>query len=117
MPAWLAAIERRIAEAGVAVAAARRELVRDLDAELTRSRHPFPRPRLALAGEVEAWLDTMPAVEAEQRLTEALLRAAAVTPQTGGAAVGPHRSDLRADRRRKAASPRPAARPAGRKPS
>ena len=47
-------------------------------------RHTFPRPRLALAGEVEAWLDTMPAVEAEQRLTEALLRSRRWTPRPAG---------------------------------
>ena len=55
-PGWLrssGASPRR----GVAVAAARRELVSDLDAELRRRRRSLPAPRLALAGEVEAWLD------------------------------------------------------------
>lgn len=91
---WLAAIERRIAEAGVAVAAARRALVRDLDAELVGATHVFPRPRLALAGEVETWLESMPALAAEQRLAEALARERRSDALTGGAAVGPHRSDL-----------------------
>lgn len=91
---WLAAIERRIAEAGVAVAAARRTLVRDLDAELVGATHVFPRPRLALAGEVETWLESMPALAAEQRLAEALARERRSDALTGGAAVGPHRSDL-----------------------
>ena len=92
--AWLAAIERRIAEAGIAMAAARRELVRDLEIELDAATLPFPRPRLALAGDVETWLDTLPALAAEQRLAEALARHRASDAETGGAAVGPHRSDL-----------------------
>jgi DNA replication and repair protein RecF len=91
---WLAAIERRIAESAVAVAAARRQLVRDLDAELRDASFPFPRPRLALAGEVETWLEDLPALAAEQRLAEALARNRALDAETGGAAVGPHRSDL-----------------------
>ena len=56
-PAWLGAIEQRIAEAAVAVTAARRELVADLDGELARAQHHFPRPRLVLVGELESWLD------------------------------------------------------------
>ena len=64
--AWLGAIEQRIAEAAVAVTAARRELVADLDGELARAQHYFPRPRLVLVGELESWLDEMPALEAEQ---------------------------------------------------
>ena len=93
-PAWLAAIERRIAEAGIAMAAARRELVRDLMIELDAATLPFPRPRLALAGDVETWLDTLPALAAEQRLAETLAQSRAVDAETGGAATGPHRSDL-----------------------
>ncbi|MEK0082924.1 DNA replication/repair protein RecF [Benzoatithermus flavus] len=93
-PAWLAAIEQRMAESAVAVAAARRELVHDLDAALRDAPYPFPRPRLALEGEVESWLGTMPALEAEQRLVNALASSRAQDAETGGAAVGPHRSDL-----------------------
>lgn len=93
-PAWLGAIERRIAEAGIAMAAARRELVRDLGIELAETRLLFPRPHLALVGDAETWLDSLPALAAEQRLAEALAQNRAVDAETGGAAVGPHRSDL-----------------------
>lgn len=95
-PAWLAAIERRMAEAAVAVAAARRELVQDLDGELCRARFPFPRPRLAVEGEVETWLADTPALEVEQRLAELLARSRAQDAETGGASSGPHKSDLSA---------------------
>jgi DNA replication and repair protein RecF len=92
--AWLAALERRAAAAGVAVAAARREVVRGLGAALAADPGPFARPELAVAGEVEGWLDDTPALAAEARLCEALAASRRQDAETGGAAVGPHRSDL-----------------------
>jgi DNA replication and repair protein RecF len=94
--AWLGAIEQRIAEAAVAVTAARRELVADLDAELAQAQHYFPRPRLVLAGDLEGWLDEMPALEAEQKLATSLAASRDQDAQSGSAAIGPHRSDLNA---------------------
>jgi DNA replication and repair protein RecF len=93
-PAWLSAIEKRMAEAAVAVTAARRELVSELDNELAQAPHHFPRPHLALEGELEEWLDSEPAVEVEQRLAETLAASRDDDAQAGGTAVGPHRSDL-----------------------
>ena len=93
-PAWLSAVELRMAEAAVAVTAARRELVGELDAELAQAHFPFPRPRLTLVGEVESWLETQPAVEVEQRLAEALAAGRDEDAASGGASVGPNRSDL-----------------------
>lgn len=93
-PAWLSALERRIAEAGVAVAAARAQLVRDLDAALVEARLPFPRPSLRLDGEVEGWLDGAPAVDVEERFADALAAGRAADAASGGAATGPHRTDL-----------------------
>jgi DNA replication and repair protein RecF len=93
-PAWLRAIESRMAEAAVAVTAARRELVSELDGELALAEHHFPRPHLALEGELEEWLDEEPAVEVEQRLAETLAASREEDAQIGGSAVGPHRSDL-----------------------
>ncbi len=94
--AWLGAIEQRMAEAAVAVTAARRELVADLDRELMQAQHHFPRPRLVLIGELEDWLAAAPALAAEQRLAEALAASREHDAQTGSTAVGPHRSDLSA---------------------
>ena len=93
-PAWLGAIERRMAEAAVAVAAARRELVRDLDETLQAAPYPFPRPRLGVIGEIEGWLGEVPALEAEQRVVDRLAATRAQDAESGGAAIGPHRSDL-----------------------
>jgi DNA replication and repair protein RecF len=93
---WLRALERRLAEAGVAVAAARNELVRDLNAALAEPGPAFPQPRLAVEGEVESWLAGSPALAAEERLAEGLAASRVQDAETGGAALGPHRSDLAA---------------------
>ncbi len=94
-PFWLGALERRMAEAAVAIAAARRDLVAGLEAELARGVAGFPSARLALAGEVEAALETMRALEVEQWLAERLAASRASDAESGGAAHGTHRSDLR----------------------
>ncbi|HWD60207.1 MAG TPA: DNA replication/repair protein RecF [Stellaceae bacterium] len=93
-PAWLDAVEETMAAQGVAVAAARRDAVERLDAACAATEGPFPRAALALAGTVEAWLDELPALAAEDRLRASLRDSRAVDALTGGAAVGPHRSDL-----------------------
>lgn len=91
---WLRAVERRTAELAIAVAAARLDHVQALGAVLARTQGPFPVPRLAVVGELEGWLAREPALAAEDRLADALARARAQDAATGGAAHGPHRSDL-----------------------
>jgi DNA replication and repair protein RecF len=93
-PVWLDALEETMAAGGVAVAAARREAVERLDRVCAKAEGPFPRARLALAGTVETWLDELPALAAEERFTAALKQSRAVDATSGGASVGPHRSDL-----------------------
>lgn len=92
--AWLAVLEHRLAENGVAIAAARRALVVDLNSALAAADHGFPRPVLDVRGEVESWLDQSPALAVEDRMREALARSRAHDAEAGGAAIGPHRSDL-----------------------
>jgi DNA replication and repair protein RecF len=93
-PAWLTALEEVMAEQGVAVAAGRREAVQRLDRTCAEAEGPFPRPRLAVVGTVEDWLGEMPALAAETRLAAALAANRQGDAQAGGAAIGPHRSDL-----------------------
>jgi DNA replication and repair protein RecF len=93
-PAWLAALEEVMAEQGVAVAAGRREAVQRLDRACAEAEGPFPRARLALVGTVEDWLGEMPALAAEARLAAALAANRQGDALAGGAAIGPHRSDL-----------------------
>ena len=93
-PAWLDALETRAAGTAVAVAAARRQTVKALSAVLDRDPGPFPRPEIGLDGAVETWLGELSALDAEQRLAEALKSNRRRDAETGTTAIGPHRSDL-----------------------
>jgi DNA replication and repair protein RecF len=93
-PAWLAALEELMAAEGVAVAAARRDAVERLDRECAAAEGAFPRCRLGLTGTVEDWLGEAPALVAEERFRAALERGRQADAASGGAVVGPHRSDL-----------------------
>jgi DNA replication and repair protein RecF len=93
-PGWLAALEEVMAAQGVAVAAARRDAVRRLDRACAEAAGPFPQARLALSGSIEAWLDEMPALAAEAAFAVALAGSRREDAVAGGAAIGPHRSDL-----------------------
>ncbi|MBS28315.1 MAG: DNA replication/repair protein RecF [Alphaproteobacteria bacterium] len=96
--AWLASEEETMATNGIAIAAARREVVLRLDtaiaAEDGLADRPFPRAALALEGEVEDWLAEGPALEAEDRLRDVLAAARSRDADAGRALRGPHRSDL-----------------------
>ena len=93
-PAWLGALERRAAAAGVAIAAARRQATRDLAAALAQAPGWLPQPELALEGEVEGWLDELSALDAEARFAAALAASRRTDAEAGTTAIGPHRSDL-----------------------
>lgn len=92
--AWLSVLEQRMAETGIAIAAARRDLVARLARAGGGAPAPFPGVDLALAGEVEGWLDADSALAAEERLRRALRDSRGRDAESGGAAQGPHRSDL-----------------------
>jgi DNA replication and repair protein RecF len=92
--AWLDALEDGMARHGVAIAAARAEVIRRLDGAAAGRRGPFPVPHLVLLGEVDAWLGEMPAVAVEDRVREALRAARSHDAAQGGAACGAHRTDL-----------------------
>ena len=94
-PIWYDALEDTMARYGVALAAARRDLVNRLNTELVRAAGPFPVAGLALIGVVDRWLTEMPAVDVEDALRAALRDERRLTPGDV-AAAGPHRSDLAA---------------------
>ncbi|HEX6144755.1 MAG TPA: DNA replication/repair protein RecF [Geminicoccaceae bacterium] len=94
-PTWLELLEQRAAAAGVALAAARRLAVAQLNATLRAGpASAFPRPVLEAVGEIEGWLDDLPALDAESRLAEGLAAAREEDGASGMTALGPHRSDL-----------------------
>ncbi|MDX2222032.1 MAG: DNA replication/repair protein RecF [Rhodospirillaceae bacterium] len=90
-PTWFAALHDTLARYGVAVAAARSHMVERLNRALADAAGPFPSADLGLTGEVDGWLAAMPAVDAEDRLRQALDRARS---DPAAAEAGPHRSDL-----------------------
>lgn len=95
--AWLDAAEREIAGIAVAVAAARSETVSRLAALIQSGRDagsPFPWADLALAGELEAILPDMPALEVEDRYRAMLRANRARDAAAGRTLIGPQASDL-----------------------
>jgi DNA replication and repair protein RecF len=93
--AWLAALEDTMARHGVAVAIARQEIVARLDQAARLGVGPFPRGALSLTGEVDTWIAEMAAVDAEEKLRAALANGRRGDGDSGGATIGPHRSDLK----------------------
>lgn len=100
--AWLGALEQGMAETGVAVAAARRQVVGRLAVAAEAALGPFPIPDLALAGDAEAELADGPALAAEDALRRRLAESRRADAEAGRALAGPHRSDLVVHHRAKA---------------
>ncbi len=93
--AFFEAIEMRMVEAGVAIAAARAEMVRLLAAMIDRlPEGPFPQADLALEGALEAMVGHAPAVEIEERFRRALAEGRERDRAAARTLDGPHRTDL-----------------------
>lgn len=95
-PAWLESLESQMAQTGVAIAAARVDFLRRLREAVAAEPDdtPFPRAALALEGVVEADLESFPALACEDRFLAGLRHTREADARTGGAGVGPHRTDL-----------------------
>jgi len=91
---WLAALERRIAEPAIAIAAARLALVDSLNPTLADGELDMPAVRLAVVGELEGALQQMSALDVEQMLIDRLAAGRRRDADLGGASIGPHRSEL-----------------------
>lgn len=91
---WLGVLEAAMVERGMAIAAARAALVRRLNPACAIGVGPFPAAELTLAGEVDGWLASMPAVDAEEQFSAALRESRAQDGASRRTAIGPHRSDL-----------------------
>jgi len=95
-PAWLTALEARMAEAGARVAEARAATLVALQAEIDqRGDRPFPQGALSLTGAFEQLAlggATLP--EIETRLAADLAASRSRDQAAGRALTGPHRGDL-----------------------
>ncbi|RZK78208.1 MAG: DNA replication and repair protein RecF, partial [Methylobacterium sp.] len=94
---WLDAIEREVAELGVAVALARRETAERLDRLIAETRddtQPFPWAGLRLEGDLDDLVAVWPAIEAEDRFRMALRQGRSRDRAAGRTLSGPQTSDL-----------------------
>jgi len=94
--AWFNAIEAQMAGLGVAIAAARAEIISLLNGlmEHLPEESPFPRADLKLEGALEQQLASMTAVDIEERYRSSLSGNRAIDRHAGRTLEGPHRSDL-----------------------
>ena len=94
-PDWLAALEETMAAKGVAVVAARREVLMRMMPACAQVHSHFPAADVMLVGELETWLEEDPALAVEDRFRAALAASRGRDAAAGRATTGPHRSDLR----------------------
>ena len=95
-PLWLSSLEATMAETGVAIAAARLQTLESLSAHLAQALlgTGFPVFALSLSGGIEESLQTLSALQVEDRMRERLLAGRSFDAAHGGASVGPHRTDM-----------------------
>lgn len=97
--AWLGGLEHGLAEAGVAIAAARvaaLDALQDFISEMpaARSQSAFPWAKLEIEGDLEASVRDSPAVQVEDNYRRLLADSRKADRAAGRCLNGPHRSDL-----------------------
>lgn len=94
-PVWLNGLEAQIAETGVSIAAARLDFIQKLQQVCDQEDHShFPLAKLRAQGTIEELLTSAPALEVEDMFKYQLNASRSVDMISGGAATGPHKSDL-----------------------
>lgn len=97
-PGWLDGLERQMAETGMAITAARMDFARRLQKGIAsveaEEEKFFPKAQIDTTGTLESLLRESPAVEVEALFTYQLRESRRRDAETGGAATGPHKSDL-----------------------
>ncbi len=95
---WLSGLECQMAETGIAIAAARLDFITRLQGSCAKADREednyFPKSRLIAKGTLEELLKNTPAVKVEKLYVYQLEQSRARDAITGGAATGPHKSDL-----------------------
>ncbi len=93
--AWLSGLEQQMAETGIAISAARLDFVNRLQAACeVADKTYFPLALLKVKGGVEEMLVSSPALEVEDSFKYQLVESRPRDALTGGAVIGPHKSDL-----------------------
>lgn len=91
---WLDALEGRMAEHGVAVAAARLDALERLAGAIERSTSSFPQALLAVEGLLEQGLTDGPALAVEDGFRKVLRDNRSIDSRSGRTNAGPHKTDL-----------------------
>ena len=92
---WISGLEAQMAETGAAIAAARLDFTARLQAACLQSMDEgFPRAELQVRGTLESLLDNASALETEELFAYQLRESRGKDVLSGGAATGPHKSDL-----------------------
>ena len=93
---WYESLEDMLVRYGVAIAAARRHLLAQLNGILLEAEGPFPNAIMGIDGAVDRWLDTYSALDAEDHFREGLAQKRHEFLRGGNVPVldGPNRSDL-----------------------
>jgi DNA replication and repair protein RecF len=94
--AWLSSLEAQMAEAAVAISAARLIGLEALETHIGEGRgeSSFPWAKLAIEGEIEALVSQKPAVQVEDEYRRILCDSRGLDRAAGRTLRGPHRSDL-----------------------
>ena len=94
-PAWLEGLEGQMAETGAAISAARLDFTARLQAACDSSPSEyFPLAHLKATGTIEELLESSSALEVEEMFKYSLVQSRQQDGLRGGAATGPHKSDL-----------------------
>jgi DNA replication and repair protein RecF len=94
-PSWIGALERKMAEHGVAVAAMRLEVLAQLSSHIQMVEDsPFPRAAISLEGLLEKGLKEKSALDVEESFREKLKYLRQEDSLTGRTKIGPHKTDM-----------------------
>lgn len=93
--AWLDSLEAQMAETGVAIAASRNDFLSRWQIKIADTIClSFPEALVCLNGMAEQALAGLPALEVEEQLKSCFRKSRKTDSVTGGAAFGPHKTDL-----------------------
>lgn len=93
-PTWLNLVETKMAERGVAIAAARIEALSLIQQSIDAAPTVFPKAIMAVEGQVETWLGEHTALQTEELLKETLYQSRQQDALTKRTRHGVHRSDM-----------------------
>lgn len=91
---WLSLLENGLAEAGVAIACARRDYAAQLNTAIDSIPSSFPKAYLQVCGEIDDVISGAPALAAEENSRQIFANNRRVDSESGTTKFGAHRSDV-----------------------